>query len=160
MLEDKKGSAAILGAVLGVVVAAIAMIIGLYVFASVNVSMPSLAGSSVGEVLNFSNGQAQVQHYPILPGTYKVYNDTLVFEEGVDYSIDLQNGIVSLLTGTRIDPVNYTYYIDYKYETPGYRTQQIVSTNTYQAMLLTSIGIIVLGAAFIISILIRAFGGR
>ncbi len=87
LMADRRGVAGVLGLVLGVVTAAIAMIIGLYVFASVATTIPSTGCATADQVI------------------------------------------------------------------------QNVQSNTFQAFILLAVGIIVLGAAFIISILVRAFGG-
>ena len=60
-----------------------------------------------------------LSHAPLVPNTVKVYNATYTAVNGTDYTVDLQNGTITVLsTGALLN--TSTYNVSYDYYSPVY----------------------------------------
>jgi len=156
---DERGMAGILQGILTVGAGAVAIIFLVYLFASINVSLDNevLYGQVSNETLEFTTGKAQTDYYPIVAGSYTLYNisagTTLV--EGVDYTLFTNNGTVVSVT---LDPVNFTYTIDYKYEGGvAWDTMNNVETAGYGAFGLSGTLLYAVIGGVAIAVILRMF---
>lgn len=155
----KKGQFA--GPVLGLITAAITLIIATIVFQQVflNTGNAQLAPYSTGLTFNDLNVSTTLTGFlPIIPGTEVVSNctagQTLVGTgDDADYTIEYDTGNLTLIN--RSEGINTSCALDIFYRMDRGildSTSQLINTTTYGALDLVTVGLIILAAVLVLSL--------
>ena len=143
-----------------IVVVAVALIVSVYVFATLSPSLSNqvYTNESIGTLNDSSSATTKcITYVPVLRDSETVYNSTYIsstqntLTKGTDYSIDYSTGCVTNISAdNRQVSVTYTHAVLGQDLGSGQTAVNTISTNTFTAFTLGAIVIIVIAAAAIL----------